>query len=207
MRRMRPLVLLLMLLVSWGCHKKSSAPVPLPAPVTSPTPPETSPPIDSAPPAVSPPVIPLPQPVPLEPAPISKSTAKVSNLDLGEKYFRAGNFPQAARAYEAYLKSNPKSNYRDMALFYMGLSRALSGGPNRDPHQGEVALKQLVAEFPKSPYKSQAEFILVLQAQIDTLRVDVKERDEKIKQLSDELQKLKEIDMQRRPSRPSGGGQ
>jgi len=51
-------------------------------------------------------------------------------------------------------------------------------------------------------YKSQAEFILMLQAQIEALKSDVKKREMRIKQLSEELQKLKEIDMQRRPSRP-----
>jgi tetratricopeptide (TPR) repeat protein len=199
MRRIFLLALSLMVLVLWGCHKKSSVPVPLPAPVA------TAPPEESAPPAVSPPVITPPQPVPLEPAPLPKSIAKVSNLDLGEKHFRAGNYLQAARAYEAYLKSNPKSNNRDLALFHLGLSRALSSGPSQDLRQAEVALKRLVAEFPKSQYKSQAEFILGLQAQIEKLNMDVQERDERIKRISEELQKLKEIDMQRRPSRPASG--
>jgi hypothetical protein len=34
------------------------------------------------------------------------------------------------------------------------------------------------------------------------MRSDNKEKEARIKQLSDELQKLKDIDMQRRPSRP-----
>ena len=44
--------------------------------------------------------------------------------------------------------------------------------------------------------------ILGLQGQIEKLRVDIKERDERIRRLSEELRKLKAIDMQRRPSRP-----
>jgi methyl-accepting chemotaxis protein len=47
-----------------------------------------------------------------------------------------------------------------------------------------------------------AELILGLQAQIEKLKSDVKERDDRIKRLSDELQKLKDIDMQHRPTRP-----
>jgi len=186
----------LMLFISSACHKKSSVPPPLPAPETVPLPKESVPPTEIPPAAITP-----PEPVPTEPVPTPKPVPKVTNLDLGEKQFRAGNYIQAARAYEAYLKSNPRSADRDLALFHLGLSRALSGGPNQDLRQAEAALKQLVSEFPKSPYRNQAEFILGLQAQIESQRSDIKERDERIKQLSDELQKLKEIDLQRRPSR------
>ena len=68
--------------------------------------------------------------------------------------------------------------------------------------QAEADFKNLMARFPESPYRPQAEFILSMQAQIDRLKSDVKERDSKIHELTEELQKLKAIDMQRRPSRP-----
>jgi outer membrane protein assembly factor BamD (BamD/ComL family) len=127
-----------------------------------------------------------------------------SNLEKGEADFRAGRYSQAARAFEAYVKSNLASKDRDKALFYLGLSRAISGVPTRDLHQAEASWKQLIAEFTNSQYKSEAEYILKLQAQMEKLSADVSERDAQIKQLRDELQKLKEIDMQRRPPRPPG---
>jgi len=38
--------------------------------------------------------------------------------------------------------------------------------------------------------------------EIDRLKADLRETEERTRRLSDELHKLKEIDMQRRPSRP-----
>ena len=121
---------------------------------------------------------------------------------LGEKSFQTGKYRQAIQSFESYLSANPKSEKRDEALFYIGLSRLLAGNSTRDIRLAEVVFKRLTAEFPGNPYSNQAEYILRLQGQIERLRADVKERDDKIKQLSDELQKLKEIDMQRRPSLP-----
>ena len=65
-----------------------------------------------------------------------------------------------------------------------------------------VAFRNVVAQFPDCPYRAEAEVILGLQGQIERLKNDAKEREEKLEQLSEELQKLKEIDLQRRPSRP-----
>jgi outer membrane protein assembly factor BamD (BamD/ComL family) len=115
--------------------------------------------------------------------------------------FQIGNYAKAIKAFESYLTANPKAKNRDKALYHLGLSRALASGPLKDMRQAEIALKRLISEFPTSQYRNQAEFILGIQAQIERLRQDVKERDERIKQLSEELQALKEIDMQRRPSR------
>jgi outer membrane protein assembly factor BamD (BamD/ComL family) len=116
--------------------------------------------------------------------------------------FQLGNYVQAAKAYEAFLSANPKAKNRDEALFYLGLSRALAGDSSRNMRQAEAAFKRLISEFPTSQYRNQAEFILGFQVQIDKLKSDLKERDDKIKKLSDELQALKEIDLQRHPSRP-----
>jgi tetratricopeptide (TPR) repeat protein len=184
----------LLLLVSWGCHKKAAVVVPPPSPPVAAE--------ETAPSAVTPRVPTPSTPAPLDPAPIPKTITAPSNLEVGEMNFHVGNYRQAARSFEAYLNSSPKSKSRDQALFYLGLSRILASDSSRDPHQAEVAFKRLITEFPTSPYRKEAEYILGLQAQIERLRSDVKERDDRIKRLSEELQKLKEIDLQRKPSRP-----
>jgi outer membrane protein assembly factor BamD (BamD/ComL family) len=116
--------------------------------------------------------------------------------------FQAGNYRQAARFFEAFLSASPKSKNRDQALFHLGLCRTLANDSSRDLRQAEAAFKRLIAESPRSQYRHEAEFILGLEAQIEKLKSDAREREDKIKRLSEELQKLKEIDMQRRPSRP-----
>ncbi len=187
---LRPsLFVILLLLLPWGCHKKPSAPVPVPT-------------RSAPPPAVTRPATIPPKPAPLEPAPLAKTVTAPTNLDLGEMNFQVGNYSQAIRLLETFLQENPKSGSRDRALYYLGFSRFLADGPDRDPRQAEAALKRLLSEHPNSQYRDPAEFILGLGTQIEKLRSDIKDRDEKIKRLSDELQKLKEIDLQRRPSRP-----
>ena len=105
-------------------------------------------------------------------------------------------------SFESYLGSNPKSENRDQALFLMGLSRALADNSSRNQRLSETAFKQLISEFPDSSYRKQAEYILDLKIRIERLRTYVGERNEIIEELSEELKKLKQIDMQRRPSRP-----
>jgi tetratricopeptide (TPR) repeat protein len=189
-------ILFFLLLVSWGCHKKPAIPVPPPTKVAP------TPPVEAAPPAIIPLVTEPPKEAPLEPAPLPKIVAAPSSFDLGETNFQSGRYRQATKSFEDFLRVNPQSKDRDQALFHLGLSLALATDSSRDLRQAEAAFRRLIKEFPNSPYKNQAEFILGLQTQIDRLRTDVRERDEKIKKLSEELQKLKEIDMQRRPSRP-----
>jgi len=184
------------MLASSGCRRHSPAAVPSAVEVAP------APPAESPPPAVTPPVVTAPKPAPAEPAPPPKAVAAPSALDVGELNFQAGNYGQAIRSFEDFLSANPKSKNRDQALFHLGLSHALANDTSRDMRQAEAVLKRLITEFPNSPYKNQAEFILGLQAQIEKLRSDVKDREDKIKRLSEELQKLKEIDLQRRPSHP-----
>jgi len=118
-----------------------------------------------------------------------------------EQNFAAGNYRQAAQTYEKFLNTFPKAAERDQALLHFGFSLALSGG-DQDLLQTEAALRRLIAEFPQSPYRRQAELILDMKTRIERLQSDVKERDERILQLSDELRKLKSIDLDRRSSRP-----
>jgi tetratricopeptide (TPR) repeat protein len=179
-----------------GCTKKRAvvAPVPVePAPAAK---------AEPAPPAVTPRTIVPDQPAPLEEAPLPKTITTPSSFDLGEMNFQVGNYLKAIKSFEAFLNSFPKAKNRDLALFHLGLSRALATDSSRDLRQSENALKRLISEFPNSRYKGQAEFILGLQSQIERLKGEIKDRDDRIKRLSEELQMLKDIDMQRRPSRP-----
>ena len=188
------LLILVFLGMCWGCSKKMQVQAPA-QPASGTKPPE------AVPPAVTPSVIPA-QPAPLEPAPLPTTIAKTSSYELGELNFQVGHYSKAAEAYETFLRNNPKARNRETALFHLGLSRALAHDSGHDWHQAEMAFKRLLTEFPASPYNAQAEFILGLQAQIEKLKSDVKDREDRIKRLSDELQKLKDIDMQRRPTHP-----
>lgn len=130
-------------------------------------------------------------------------------FQLGERYFEAGDYPNAAQAYETYLRNNHLAANRDRVLFRLALAYALPGSPVRDLPRAMQLLQQLVDMSPQSPFKPQGEFLLRIHQEVDRLRADVTKRDERIKELNRELEKLnreleklKQIDMQRRPSRP-----
>jgi outer membrane protein assembly factor BamD (BamD/ComL family) len=121
---------------------------------------------------------------------------------LGQNYFQSGNYVEAARSYETYLRVNLSGPEQDQALFRLALSHSFPDSPIRDLPQAQTLLQQLINRYPRSPFKPQAEFLLGLQGEVDRLRTDVAKRDDRIRELSRELERLKQIDMQRRPSRP-----
>jgi tetratricopeptide (TPR) repeat protein len=178
-------ILAFALLICWSCHRKTAVSPPIPTKI-----PETA--KIEPPPAITPPTIPpvqepLPKPIPPAQEPLPKPITTPSRFDLGEKSFQLGNYAKAAKYYEAFLNAFPKAKNRDTALYHLALCRALASDSSRDLNQTEAALKKLISEYPKSRLKDQAEFILGLISQTE--------------KLSEELQKLKDIDMQRRPSR------
>jgi hypothetical protein len=191
------IVVAFLLPLSAGCHKKVAVPAAAPAQSS------VKPKVDSVPQAVTPAIPTAPVPEPVEPVIAPRVAATPSSLDLGEASFRTRNYEKAARSFEDFLKKNPESSNRDVVLFRLGLSLALADSSGRNMRRSEEALKRLVAECPESPYKGPAELILGLQSQVESLKADLKEKEARIKLLSEELQKLKEIDLQRRPSRPS----
>jgi TolA-binding protein len=198
MKRTFIIVSVLILIGLCGCPKKSKVEAPQQAPPKTAAKPARVP--DAVIPAIAP-EQPAETDADLKGIP-SPSVSLANSYDLAEMNFESGKFSEAAHSIEEYLKDNPKPQNLDRALFQLGMSRLLSGDLNREMRRAEPAFKRLIAEFPNSPYKRQAEFILGLQAQIEKLKTDVQEREERLKRLSEELQKLKEIDMQRRPSRP-----
>lgn len=168
-----------------ACHKKTvvqsvpAASVPLVLPPSGPSP--------------------TPQPAPI-PDTIPSLPSTGGYFDLGEKYFQAGDYPRAGKAYETYLQKSVSLANQDQALFRLALTRFLPGSSVRDVSQALNLFRLLINSFPHSPFRPQAEMVLGMQAEIERMRVDVSKRDERIQELTRELEKLKQIDMQRRPS-------
>jgi hypothetical protein len=80
----------------------------------------------------------------------------------------------------------------------LALTYALRPAPGTDWPHAIATLKQLVEEYPDSAFKSQANLILSLRAELDQVAADSKQRDLRIKQLTTELDRLKKIDADRR---------
>jgi tetratricopeptide (TPR) repeat protein len=163
-------LLLLAVLAAAGCHK-GRTPV-----------------VASAPPP------PSPTPTPPPPAPV----ITVSPLEEADRAFASGNYDEAARGYDNYLRAITSGGQRDDALFHLALTYALRPAPGTDWPRAIATLKQLLEEYPESAFKSQANLILSLRAELDQTAADSKQRELRIKQLTTELDRLKKIDADRR---------
>jgi len=170
-------ILLLTIVAFTGCHHERKPLTALPvAPAPVPPPPSTPP---------QPTELPAPPPIPQPNVP---ATPVLNPLDEADGAFNAGNYVDAAHRYEKYLQTGGER--RDEALYRMALSLALTPG-NVDWARVTTPLKQLVDQYPESPFKPPATLILSLTA-------DAQKRDQRIKQLTTELDKLKQIDADRR---------
>jgi tetratricopeptide (TPR) repeat protein len=119
-------------------------------------------------------------------------------LEDADRAFSANNYDDACRAYENYLRLAPPNAQHDLALFRLGLAYALRKNPSPDWQRAVTTWKRLLNDYPNSPYKPPAELILVLYSEVGQVNADVKLRDERIKQLSTELDRMKKIDAERR---------
>lgn len=111
-------------------------------------------------------------------------------LATGDAAYERASFAEAARSYESYLQSNPQTSEMDRVLFRFGVSQSMSGVAGREAASNDT-FNRLIRDFPQSPFVPPARIIVAL-------RTDVKTRDDKIRQINAELDKLKKIDLDRR---------
>jgi outer membrane protein assembly factor BamD (BamD/ComL family) len=129
--------------------------------------------------------------------PASPPPAAVA-LEEGDRAFTASDYEDACRAYEDYLRLAPSRDQHDQVLFRLGLSYALRKSPRPDWQRATTLLRQLMNDYPNSPFKPPAELILALRSEVGQVNAGAKQRNERIKQLSTELDRLKKIDAERR---------
>ncbi len=186
------------LLAADACHKAPSTPTPpIPAktqPLAVPTPPPVTVPetwVD----------------LPLPPSRLSAPPEPLlpKNFRDGEASFQAGKYAESINFYEKYIQEDAVTQYRDVALFKLGLCYTLTCSTAecraKSMEKSQEQFRRLVSQFPKSPYAAEARSVLALQNDIGQLRADVKTQDEKIKKLTDELDRLKKIDLERKTTR------
>jgi hypothetical protein len=166
-------------LLAASCHKNTVRPAS--APTKSQPAPASTPPVSV--PTTSPKLPPAP--------PLPK------DFRDGEAYFQSGKYADAARSYNQYIQQDLVTQFKDAATFKLGLALALACTSTDCRARSLEQFKLLLSHFPQSPYSPEARFILSLQGDIDKLRADTKSRDDKIKKLTDELERLKKIDLER----------
>jgi tetratricopeptide (TPR) repeat protein len=117
-------------------------------------------------------------------------------LNEADRAFNAGSYDEASRGYENYLRLNPNGTQRDEVFFHLGLGYALRPAP--DWQRAASAFRQIVEGFPNSPFRQPSNLILSLHSDLDQVTANAQQRDQRIRQLTAELDRLKRIDADRR---------
>ena len=121
------------------------------------------------------------------------------HFQTAEAHFQAGDYGRAAEFYPLYLEGDPGAADRVKALFHLGLVYALPASPLQDLERAKTLFRQIGMLFPESPEAAQADFIVELLTRQELLQSDLSRSKSRIEQLSEALERIKEIDMQRQP--------
>ena len=173
--------------ITLGCRRKppTAAAPPPPPPVAAEPEPQPIIELPPADPAIVAPVVPV-----IQPGAIAFETA--------DRAYAVRDYATATRNFEEYLRIAPAGERREDALFHLGLIYALPENQTRDWAKSLAYLKQLTTEFPSSPHRASAELILTLRNEVTQLNSDAEKQNQRIRQLTTELDRLKQIDAERR---------
>jgi TolA-binding protein len=143
-----------------------------------------------------------PQPVairvPVPPVPPAPPASAIALEDATREFARA-DYAAAARNFQQYLNLVPSGGQRDQALFHLGLIFSQPGDSRVDWQRAGNYFNQVVNEFPTSPLKPAAQLILTLKSETVQLAAESDTRNQRIRQLNAELERLIRIDSERRP--------
>ncbi len=120
---------------------------------------------------------------------------------IAAAYFSAPDYPASVSQCET-LAQSPTFPDRNAMLFRLAMAYALSGSPVRDGAHARQLLQQIVASSDDAN-KEGAQYVLELEARVDSLTAEVSERDKtietlkaNIQDLNAQLQQAKEADAQ-----------
>lgn len=118
---------------------------------------------------------------------------------LAEDRFADAQYAAAAEAYQRFLSGEPESSVRaEKALFRLALLHALPESPVANPEMAHELFLRVLESHPNGHYAEEARLILLLQEQIEDVRQVAEEKEERIRALSSELEKIKAIDLKKR---------
>lgn len=175
------LVLVLALSALGGCASASAPPPPEPV---------ATPPVRVE--VASLPGIPV-----LTPAPPSLQ----SRLALARSLVASGYHEKAVHEFERILSLDPSREQRAEALWGMALVHLLADSPARDEERALALLSQLEEEFPDTLAGMQAGWARATLGDLAEVRREAEELSELTRRLRSDLQLLRKIDLDRRPSR------
>lgn len=145
--------------------------------------------------------LPVPPPTPPPPDATTVRPDPAPGLMVeAEANFREGNLQRAAELYNEVL-DGPAGSEEASARFGLALIHASPGSPMFDPAQAAGLLRPL-AEAPDGPFLREARVVLDLLDRLAAMEKNERGLRQSLQRVSEELQKLKEIDLERRSRRP-----
>ncbi len=125
-----------------------------------------------------------------------------SSIEEADAHFSRGNYDASLRAYEQILATYPQAG--DRALFEMGIIHAYPQNERKDYRKALECFERLIRDYPGSTYRLEAERMILhitnvtlkdrrmeeQQALIESLRKEVKDRDDQLAVLARKVEAL-----------------
>ena len=117
-------------------------------------------------------------------------------LTQADALYETSDYESAAQTYRLVLDRDP-GDATDRILFRLAMIHLLPDSPVPDPESARVYLDRLVEGFPESPFAEPARLVLDLEGRIAKLDARSTEQAHKISELTEQLEALKRIDLER----------
>lgn len=120
-----------------------------------------------------------------------------STLERADILYAEGEYAPAAEAYHQHLSRHPEGRSMDRVLLRLATIHLLPESPLHDTEAGVFYLDRLIAERPESSLAEPARLLRDLQTRIEVLEEQDEEQRERLADLSQRLEALKRIDLER----------
>lgn len=170
-----------------ACQKKVRSAAP-------PFPPAPEPEIVSPPKPVEESVVPIPLPPPVAtPTAPSRPRLLIEEADI---LFEQGQYVEAARRYQIMMEDE-SSPQPERTKFRLGMIYLLPQTGLHDLRKATGILSEVARDYANTPWGLLARHVLSLDREVQALRSERKVKDDRIKLLTTEIEKLKRIDLER----------
>lgn len=127
-----------------------------------------------------------------------------SLLEEAEARFEAGDYRAAESLFVQYLESRQpdRDGQTDRALWGLAMVNLLPESPIRDRERALVALDRLVEAHGGTVRGAQARWVRSLLQELEQIQTQVDAQERLLLQLTETVEQLRRIDLNRRPPRP-----
>lgn len=128
-------------------------------------------------------------------------------LTRAETHFEAGRYRQASALFTRYLENGSppdRQNHHetDRALWGLAMVHLLPESPVQDQERAMAVLDRLADTHGETVGGAQARWVRSLLTELESIRSQVEAQERLLRQLTETVEQLKRIDLNRRPARP-----